>query len=231
VASEVCYSLFQNRFKGWFSMEINRIAWIGTGLMGKPMAGRLLQAGYPLSVYNRTPSKAESLRQAGARLVSSPAEALQDAVGVVLMLTDAGAIHDVLFKRDVLALLAERTVIQMGTIAPQESLRIGDRVQNAGGEYLEAPVLGSVTPAGSGELIVMVGGSREQFDRWHPLLSCFGPDPVFVGPVGQAAALKLALNQMIASLVAAFSLSLGMVLRHDVAADTFMQVYALTFEL
>ncbi|HEY69168.1 MAG TPA: NAD(P)-dependent oxidoreductase [Anaerolineae bacterium] len=212
------------------------IAWLGTGLMGKPMAGRLLQAGYPLSVYNRTPSKAESLRQTGARLALSAAEAVQDVDGVVLMLADARAIHDVLFKRDVLVLLSGRTVIQMGTIGPQESLRIRDRVQQAGGEYLEAPVLGSVTPAVSGNLIVMVGGSQDQFDRWHPLLSCFGPDPVFVGPVGQAAALKLALNQMIASLVAAFSLSLGMVLHHDVSVEAFMQVlrkstlYAQTFE-
>ncbi len=171
-------------------MEKERIAWLGTGLMGKPMAGRLLEAGYSLSVYNRTLSKADSLHQAGARLASSPAEAMQDADGVVLMLADARAIHDVLFKRDALVQVSGRTVIQMGTIGPQESLRICDRVQHAGGEYLEAPVLGSVTPAETGDLIVMVGGSRELFDRWHPLLSCFGPDPLWVGPVGQAAALS-----------------------------------------
>ncbi|MGD8813926.1 MAG: NAD(P)-dependent oxidoreductase [Anaerolineales bacterium] len=217
-------------------MEKVRIAWLGTGLMGKPMAGRLLQAGYSLSVYNRTSSKAASLNREGARLASSPAEAMRDAEGIILMLTDAGAIQDVLFDRSTMPLLTGRTVIQMGTIGPKESLHIQDRTLAAGGEYLEAPVLGSVGPAGSGELIVMFGGTEDQFDRWRPLLSCFGSDPVFAGPVGQAAALKLALNQMIASLIAAFSLSLGMVLSHDVPVEAFMRVlrrstlYAETFE-
>ena len=216
-------------------MDKDRIAWLGTGLMGSPMAARLLQAGYPLIAYNRTASKAKSLREAGAQIADSAHQALEDATCVIMMLADAGAIEQVLFKRHARGLLAGRTVIQMGTIGPRESLGIQDKVSAAGGDYLEAPVLGSIAPARSGDLIVMVGASLAQFNRWRELLACFGPEPHLVGPVGQAAALKLALNQLIASLMAAFSLSLGMVQRHDVPVETFMQVlkqsplYANTF--
>lgn len=218
-------------------MEKRRIAWLGTGLMGEPMAGRLLRAGYPLTVYNRTPSKAEPLRGSGARLAESPQQALRGAACVVLMLTDAAAIQQVLLSSKVRKLLAGLTVIQMGTISPRQSMRLLDKIGAAGAEYLEAPVLGSVAPARSGDLIVMVGASADQFDRWRGLLSCFGPDPLLVGAVGQAAALKLALNQLIASQMAAFSLSLGLVERHGVPADLFLQVlkqsplFARTFEL
>ncbi len=217
-------------------MDNERIAWLGTGLMGKPMAGRLLQAGYALTVYNRTASKAESLRKAGAQLAESPQHAVENATCVVLMLTDARAIHQVLFKGLPRGALAGRTVIQMGTISPRESMHIEGKVQDAGGDYLEAPVLGSIPPARSGDLIVMVGASVEQFARWRDLLTCFGPDPILVGPVGVAAGLKLAVNQLIASLMAAFSLSLGLVQRQGVPVEIFMQVlrqstlYARTFE-
>ena len=217
-------------------MDKDRIAWLGTGLMGRPMAERLLQAGYPLTAYNRTASKTQPLRKAGAQLAESSPQAMKDATCVILMLTDAGAIEQVLFKGHARGLLAGRTVIQMGTISPRESVRIQDKVRAAGGDYLEAPVLGSIAPARSGELIVMVGASAEQFNRWRDLLACFGPEPLLVGPVGQAAALKLALNQLIASMMAAFSLSLGLAQCHDVPVDIFMQVlrqsplYASTFE-
>ena len=217
-------------------MENDRIAWIGTGLMGRPMAERLLQEGYALFAYNRTAFKAEPLRKAGAQLAETPQQAIENARSVVLMLTDARAIHQVLFKGVSRVALAGRTVIQMGTISPRESERIQAKVQAAGGDYLEAPVLGSIGPARSGDLIVMVGASVEQFDRWRDLLTCFGPDPFLVGPVGMAAALKLALNQLIASQMAAFSLSLGLVQRQGVPVEAFMQalkqstLYAATFE-
>jgi 3-hydroxyisobutyrate dehydrogenase len=132
--------------------------------------------------------------------------------------------------------LGGRTVIQMSTIGAAESLRLLEDVRGAAGDYLEAPVLGSVPQAEEGKLLVMVGGSSEQLERWGGLLRCFGPDPRLVGPVGQAATLKLAMNQLIASLSAAFSLSLGMVRRKGVEVDLFMDIlrksafYAPTFD-
>jgi 3-hydroxyisobutyrate dehydrogenase len=114
---------------------------------------------------------------------------------------------------------------------------LNEQVIASGGEYLEAPVLGSIPEAVSGGLIVLVGSSPEQFEHWSGLLRCFGPEPLLIGPVGQASALKLALNQLIASLTAAFSLSLGFVQRKGIKVDLFMKIlresalYAPTFDI
>lgn len=210
-----------------------KVALIGTGLMGMPMAHRLLSVKVPLVVYNRTPEKAESLRAAGVEVAESVADAVGDADCVILMLTNAQAVEAVLSEAR--SQLARRTVIQMGTIAPAESQALNQAMAALNAEYLEAPVLGSIPQAEAGELIVMVGASPEQFERWSRLLKAFGP-PRLVGAVGQAASLKLAMNQLIASLTAAFALSLGFVQRQGVDVEQFMAVlrgsalYAPTFD-
>ncbi|HVG07405.1 MAG TPA: NAD(P)-dependent oxidoreductase [Thermoanaerobaculia bacterium] len=197
-----------------------RIAWIGTGLMGRPMAERLLGAGHEVTVYNRTREKAEALSASGASVAGSAQEAIAGGEAVFLMLKDAGAIRDLLFDGD----LGGRTVVQMSTIGPSESVALAEEVRQGGGDYLEAPVLGSTPQAKEGKLLVMVGGTPEQFGRWSEVLRAIGPEPIHVGPVGQAAALKLALNQLIAALSATFSLSLGMVRRQGIDVNLFMDI-------
>jgi 3-hydroxyisobutyrate dehydrogenase len=213
-----------------------KVAFIGTGLMGRPMAERLLAADYQVSVFNRSMEKAESLRSAGAEIAPSAAEAIQSANCLILMLADAAAIRQVIFDSRPRTELKDLTVIQMGTISPAESIAFQDEVREQGGDYLEAPVLGSIPEASAGNLLVMVGGSKVQFDRWSDLLQIFGPHPLMIGEVGKASALKLAMNQLIASLTAGFALSLGFVLRHDIEVDLFMKIlrqsalYAPTFD-
>jgi 3-hydroxyisobutyrate dehydrogenase len=217
-------------------MQTERVAFIGTGLMGEPMAGRVISAGYPLTVYNRTRERAESLETLGARAAGSPENAIKDAGVIILMLTGAAAIEEVLLSAASLPHLKNRTVIQMGTISPSQSLAFHSAVSSAGGEYLEAPVLGSIPEAKAGKLIVMVGATPEQFDLSKGLLKCFGTDPMRIGDVGQAAALKLALNQLIASLTSSFCLSLGFVQSNGIDPDLFMNIlrqsalYAPTFD-
>jgi 3-hydroxyisobutyrate dehydrogenase len=200
------------------------------------MAQRLLDANTELVAYNRTPAKLEPLRAAGAVIAEHPHEAIHACECLILMLTDVSAIQSVLLSDSSRQQLAGRTVIQMGTIAPTESRVISSEVTAAGGDYLEAPVLGSIPQAKAGELIVMVGGSKEQFQRWLELLKNFGPEPMLIGAVGAAAAVKLALNQLIASLSAAFALSLGFVQRQGTDVDLFMEIirssalYAPTFD-
>jgi 3-hydroxyisobutyrate dehydrogenase len=214
----------------------DRIAIIGTGLMGRPMAERILRAGYPLSVYNRTLEKAAPLKDLGAKVLKSGVDAISESDCVVLMLSDYEAIRDVLFSRDSTRALSGRTFIQMGTISPEESVSLSKLIMKRGGDYLEAPVLGSIPEAVEGKLIVMVGGSSDQFERWLGLLNCFGPDPLLIGRVGQAAALKLAMNQLIAGLTSAFSLSLAFVQCSGVPNKHFMDIlrksalYAPTFD-
>lgn len=213
-----------------------KIGFLGTGLMGEPMAQQLLAAQIPVIAYNRTPAKLEALKAAGAEVTHSPREAIQASNCLILMLTNATAIKEVILSEASAPLLANRTIIQMATIAPFESQEIHEAVVKQGGDYLEAPVLGSIPEAKRGELLVMVGGTEAQFQQWLGILKNFGTEPMLIGPVGTAAATKLALNQLIASLTTAFSLSLSFVQNQGVNVEKFMHIlrqsalYAPTFD-
>jgi len=213
-----------------------QVGFIGTGLMGLPMAQRLVEAEIKLIAYNRTPEKLEPLQKAGVKIAQQPTQAIVGSDCIILMLTNALAIRSLLLSADAKPHLAGKTVIQMSTIAPTESIAIANDIIEAGGEYLEAPVLGSIPEAESGKLIVMVGATEAQFERWQSLLQNFGSEPLLIGEVGSASAIKLALNQLIASLSTAFALSLGFVERQGASVDIFMQIlrqsalYAPTFD-
>ncbi|MEJ2051462.1 MAG: NAD(P)-dependent oxidoreductase [Calditrichota bacterium] len=200
-----------------------KIAVLGTGLMGYSISERLLDRGYDLMVYNRTRDKAEPLQSLGAKIAGTPAEAIGWAQCVIVAVTDAAAIDSVLFT-DSVPNFAEKTVLQMATIAPEESKVICDRVTEAGGEYLEAPVLGNKHHAKSGELIIMVGSGEDEFHHWEEVFNALGKHVYHAGPVGTASALKLALNQLIASLTAGFGLSLQLVQRQGVSTELFMDL-------
>ncbi|PSN19779.1 hydroxyacid dehydrogenase [filamentous cyanobacterium CCP5] len=194
---------------------------IGTGLMGAPMALRLLTSGHKVWAYNRTTEKLHSLKLAGANICASPAAVAMEAEVLVLMLTDAAAIRSVLGPE---VPLKGKTLIQMGTIAPADSRALEQEFADQGANYLEAPVLGSIPEAKSGKLIVMAGAPPELFATWKSLLACFGPDPLHVGPVGSAATLKLAMNQLIGTLTSAFAQSLSLIQKEGISVDDFMQV-------
>ncbi len=213
-----------------------QIGFIGIGLMGLPMAQRLLEAGLPLTVYNRTPGKLEGLKEKGAVIAPTSAALIHDCDCIILMVTHAAAVREMLLSDVNRDYLIGKTVIQMSTIAPSESRAIGEEVVAAGGNYLEAPVLGSIPEATAGKLMVMVGGAIEQFETYQPILSHFGSSVLLVGGVGTASALKLALNQLIGSLTSAFATSLSFVQQEGVEVDKFMEVlrgsalYAPTFD-
>ena len=208
---------------------------IGTGLMGAPMALRLHDAGLEVTVYNRTAEKVTSLAEAGVAIAGSP-KALAGVVDcLLLMLTDAHAIRE-LFTAEVRAELSGKTVIQMGTIGPSESQTIATELAEANIAYLEAPVLGSIPQVKDGTLLVMVGGSPDQFEQWKPVFQHLGQSVRHIGPVGTAAALKLSLNQLIASLTNSFALSLAFAQQNQVPLEPFMDIlresalYAPTFD-
>ena len=212
------------------------VSLLGTGLLGAPIALRLASTGLAVTVWNRTASKAAPLGKAGLDVVSTPVEALLASPVTILMLADAPAIRAVLVSPAALAAIAGRTVVEMGTIGPVESRAFAVEVAGAGGEWVEAPVLGSIPQADSGTLQVMVGGTAVQLERLGPLLARLGTDVRHVGNVGSAAALKLALNQLIGSLTAAFATSLAYVRAEGLDTETFMEVlrpsalYAPTFD-
>ena len=212
------------------------VALIGTGLMGFPMAEKLLEAGFSTTVFNRTREKAEPLKALGANIAETPSEATRSAEVVILMLTDYRAIEETLFSAAEPVDFSNRTIIQMGTILPEESLNLSEKVRQGGGAYLEAPVLGSIPNVKGKQLLVMVGASEEQFHAYEKIFRTFGSNIYWIGEVGKAAVVKLALNHLIASLTAGFALSLGVVQENDVDVDIFMSVlrhsalYAPTFD-
>lgn len=201
-----------------------RIAVIGMGLLGQAVAERLHGQGQAVTIYNRTVAKTEPLRARGLAVALSPADALAASDCALLFLTDAAAIRSVLFASAPPEALRNRTIIQMGTISSEESLALRDAVAEARGDYCEAPVLGSIAEAKAGSLIVMVGGTQDQLVRWNPVFRSLSPAPALIGPVGQAATLKLALNHLIAAELTAFAASLGLVQRSGISVDHFMAI-------
>jgi len=197
---------------------------LGTGLLGRSVAERLQATGHSLTVYNRSPEKTQSLHQRGIQIATHALEAMSGAEVVLLLLADAAAIRAVLFDPVNSVALNHRTIIQMGTIGPGESRLIQREVERFGGRYLEAPVLGSIAEAHAGTLLIMVGATPEQYAEFAPLLQSLGSEVQLIGPVGKAAGLKLALNQLIAAEMAAFALSLGLVRREGVAVESFMEI-------
>jgi 3-hydroxyisobutyrate dehydrogenase len=213
-----------------------KVGILGTGLMGAPMALRLQECGHDVLAYNRSADKIQPLTEQGIEAQATPTQVLSAADCTILMLSDADAIASTLFTDETQSALSDRTILQMGTIAPNQSRDICDKVTAAGGMYLEAPVLGSIPQVKDGSLIVMVGSTPEQFEQWQPLLACFGKQVMYIGPVGAGAGVKLAMNQLIGSLTNAFSLSLGLIQRENIDVDTFMEIvrksalYAPTFD-
>lgn len=213
-----------------------KIGIIGTGLMGSALAKKLSESQHEIVVYNRTREKALALQGPGITVARTVNEVIQATDCSILMLADAAAIREMMFPASLPPNLCNKNIIQMGTISPIESIEVQRQVLEAGGSYLEAPVLGSIAEVKAGNLLVMVGGNEQQFERWRWLLACISREPILVGSVGQAAALKLALNQLIASLTSAFALSLSYVQRSGVDVAVFMGIlrqsalYAPTFD-
>ncbi len=213
-----------------------KITLLGLGLMGRPIALRLVHCGHDVVAWNRSPEPLERAAEAGLSTEADLARAVEQSEVIILTLSDATAIESVLFDPALVPLLQGKTLLQMGTIAPNESRAIAKRVSEAGAEYLEAPVLGSIPEARSGQLIVMAAGAEPAYQHCLLMLRCLGKDVELIGSVGQAAAMKLAMNQLIAALTAGFSQSLGLIRAEGVDVDQFMgllresALYAPTFD-
>jgi len=211
-----------------------KVSVLGAGLMGSPFSLRLLGEGHEVTVYNRSSDKLTHLISKGANITTNPFDAIANSKIIIMMLSGYSAITEVLFSTPID--MKDKLFVQMGTISPNESRELFTRISRLGAKYIEAPVLGSIPEALSGKLIVMVGGSLDDFNYVVPILDCLGEKPILIGDVGTAAALKLAMNQLIAALTTAFSLSLGFCMRNGVDMEKYMDVvrqsalYAQTYD-
>jgi 3-hydroxyisobutyrate dehydrogenase len=178
-----------------------RVAVIGLGGMGAPMAENVLRAGLPTVVWNRHPEPASRLGEQGAEVAASPADAAGGADVVVTMMTDAAAVGSVAFDQGMLAAMAAGAVwAQMSTIGVTDTERFARRVvaERPDVVLLDAPVAGSRGPAAQGKLVVFASGPAEVRERVAPVFDAVGQRTVWVGSVGAGSRLKLVNNLLLA---------------------------------
>jgi 2-hydroxy-3-oxopropionate reductase len=176
----------------------DRVGFIGLGIMGRPMARHLLDAGFPLTVHSRSPAPVDELVGAGAARAGSPAEVAAASDVVVTMLPDTPDVELVLFGPDGVAsgAAAGSLVIDMSSIDPIPTRSFAERLAAQGVEMLDAPVSGGERGAIDASLSIMVGGSPEAFLRATPLFAAMGKNIVHVGP-GGAGQIAKACNQLV----------------------------------
>jgi 2-hydroxy-3-oxopropionate reductase len=174
-----------------------RIAFLGIGLMGAPMSANLLKAGFALTAWNRTPAKAEVLKEQGATVASSAADAVRDADIVIAMLENGPAVEAVLFGPGNAAAAIHKgaLVIDMSSIPPATARDHAERLAALGVAHLDAPVSGGTVGARDGKLVIMAGGTPENFARAQPVFAALGK-PTLVGGSGAGQLAKLC-NQAI----------------------------------
>ena len=173
-----------------------KIAFIGTGLMGFPMAKNLLEKNLDLNVFSRTIEKAKPLEKFGAKISNSLSKAIKDVDVVITMLTDDDAVEKVLSDQDFQEnLKKESTVVDMSSIKPKIAIKYGNLLKDKGINFLDAPVSGGTIGAEQATLAIMVGGDQKVFDQVKDILKVMG-NPTLVGPIGSGQVSKLA-NQII----------------------------------
>ena len=178
-----------------------KIGFIGLGIMGRPMAQNLIEAGYELVLYTRTKEKAEELAVGRATVADGPKEVAENSDVLITMLPDSPQVEEVVAGEDgVLEGIKEGSLlIDMSTISPVVTRELAAKVRQRGASMLDAPVSGGDTGAKKGTLSIMVGGSEEDFERAKPLFGVMGETVTHVGPSGTGEVVK-ACNQIVVAL-------------------------------
>src|SRR4051794_5678447 len=207
--------------------DVRKVAFLGLGIMGRPMAGHLASAGFDLTVWNRTASRAEEFAsEHGVEAAATPAEAAAGADVAITMVPDTPEVEAVLLGESGVAegLGAGALAIDMSTIAPSASRSIAERLGERDIAFLDAPVTGSRPKAEDGTLTIMVGGPEEDFARARPLFEAMGEKIVHVGPHGHGELAKVINNTLAAINAAALGEALTMARAAGLDTDALLQV-------
>src|SRR5260370_9694189 len=201
------------------------LGFVGLGAMGGRVTKRLLDAGYTVTGYNRTKSKAQWLLDAGMRWRDTPRAVAEAADVTFTMVTNTNALDAVVGGRDgVLAGLGEGKIyIDMSTVSPNASRRLATQVAAKGARMLDAPVSGSVITLEQGNLSLMVGGEQAIFEQVKPILLDIGPKVNYVGKNGQAVLMKIAINLNLQVQITAFYEGLLLSVKGGVPLETSLE--------
>ncbi len=189
------------------------VGFIGLGLMGRPMAKNILKAGFPLTVWNRTPDKAADLVAAGARLAANPREVAASSDVLMTIVSDPPALESVLFgDHGAMAALRKGSIlVDSSTVSPDLAHKVAAAAGKEGVKFLDAPVTGGTWGAEKGEIVFMIGGPEPVFQEVKPVLEAMGKKFFLLGPNGAGQTIKLAMNLLLALEVDAFAESLALV--------------------
>lgn len=203
-----------------------KIAFLGLGIMGSRMAERLIRAGFELTVWNRTAGKSIGLKKLGAKEAASPKEAAADVDVAITMLADPASVEQVAFgKNGLLEGLKKGTLyIDMTTVSPETSVKLGAACAERGVAFLDAPVTGSKPAAASGELLLMVGGEPSVLERARPVLQPMSKKIVHMGAIGQGSLMKLVNNLSMAGAMAAFFEGFTLGKRSGLSGEAILEV-------
>jgi len=188
-------------------MTLPPVAFVGLGAMGSRLARRLLEAGHPVTGYNRTSDKARALEAAGLKVAATARDAARGAAAVFSMVTDDAALRAIAFGPDgiVAGLGPGKILIDMSTVSPAASRALAQKVREKGADMVDSPVSGSVITLEQGKLTMMVGGKVETFEKIKPLLLDIGMKATHVGDNGLAVSMKIATNLSLVVQMLAFS--------------------------
>ncbi len=205
---------------------IKTIAYLGLGTMGSGMAANLLKAGYQLTVWNRNPEKCEPFARKGARVADTPADAVRDVDLVMYSLSDDQAVEDVVFgSKGILSGIKEGQIaIDMSTVLPAMSLREQKAYADHGVDFLDAPVFGSKKESADAKLWIMAAGNKAIFEKVKPVLEHVGQTVHYFGKNGNAAAMKLVGNLIVALEMEALAEGLMLAQKAGLDLNTVMEV-------
>lgn len=192
------------------------VGFIGIGKMGSGMAKNVLKKGYPLVVWNRTPEKCKDHVELGAKPASSPKDLAEKSDVITSMLATPPATEEVILGTGgwqgvgvVDGIRTGKVVIDMSTNLPSAARRLAEKIRKIGGEFIDAPVLGSVKPATEGTLTVLAAGRKEVVEDVRPVLQTMGKKIWYIGDTGMGCSMKLTLNLHLNLLTGAFAESLA----------------------
>ncbi len=175
-----------------------KVGFIGLGIMGMPMVHNLIKAGFEVTVYNRTTSKAEQMVSEGAKKADSPKELAEKCPVVITIVSDTPDVESVILGENGIidGIKPDSVVIDMSTISPQATQKIAAYLKEKGAHMLDAPVSGGEQGAINGTLSIMVGGDAKIFERCQPILEAMGKNVVHVGSNSMGQTVKL-MNQIL----------------------------------
>ena len=197
------------------------VAFLGTGIMGAPMARNVRAAGHEVNAWNRSPEKAEPLARDGVTVARSVAEAVAGADVVVTMLADAAAVEAVV--DEALGALDGAVLVQMSTIGLDATERLERRADEAGVAFVDAPVSGTKQPAEQGQLLVLASGPEEVRERVEPVFDAVGSRTVWLGAAGMGQRLKLVLNTWLLGMTEALAEAIALAEALGLDARTFLE--------